>query len=206
MVLYVHVSSEALAAGAGAVRFEDVGPVTVAQVRRWLAATGCDIRVQPVIDLADETAVDAYEVPARLREQQRLRTPASCFPYSAATSRRMDLDHTVPYLSPARGGPPGQTKIGNLGPLTRREHRVKTHSRWRVRQPEPDTYVWRSPYGACFIVTRAGTLNLGDREFGQGVWCAASPTTGRWQAPGSKKADYSWQLSDDPVHLVRVAS
>jgi hypothetical protein len=28
--------------------------------------------------------------------------------------------------SPNRGGPPGQTSVGNLGPLTRSEHRHKT--------------------------------------------------------------------------------
>jgi hypothetical protein len=50
--------------------------------------------------------------------------PASCFPY-AAGARRMDLDHTKPYLPLARGGPPGQTGIHNLGLLSRTEHRIK---------------------------------------------------------------------------------
>ena len=100
----------------------------------------CTITVKPVIDLpAGHTPIDSYQIPARLREQVLLRTPADVFPYAAAVSRRIDLDHTTPYLSPDRGGPPGQTRIGNLGPHVRRTHRLKTHGRWQVRQPEPGT-------------------------------------------------------------------
>jgi hypothetical protein len=66
-----------------------------------------------VIDLpAGQTPVDSYEIPARLREQLQLRNPADVFPYAPAVSRRADLDHTIPYLNPDRGGPPGQTRIG----------------------------------------------------------------------------------------------
>ncbi|HET6626185.1 MAG TPA: hypothetical protein VFG63_07330 [Nocardioidaceae bacterium] len=32
-------------------------------------------------------------------------------------------------------------------PLVRFHHRLKTHGRWRLRQPEPGTYLWRSPHG-----------------------------------------------------------
>jgi hypothetical protein len=89
--------------------------------------------------------VDCYEIPARLREQLQLRYPADVFPYAAGVSRRMDMDHTTPYLSPDKGGPPGQTRIGNLGPHVRRNHRRKTHAGWQVRQPEPGTWLRRSP-------------------------------------------------------------
>ena len=47
------------------------------------------------------------------------------FPYAAGGSRRTDLDHTTPYLHPQRGGPPGQTAVGNLGPLVRYYHRTE---------------------------------------------------------------------------------
>ena len=95
---------------------------------RTLLGDRCRISVKPVIDLpAGHTPVDCYEIPARLREQLRLRYPADVFPYAAGVSRRMDMDHTIPYLSPDKGGPPGQTKIGNLGPHVRRNHRRKTH-------------------------------------------------------------------------------
>ena len=100
--------------------------------------------MQPVIDPQDTPAVDSYEIPRRIREAMFLRMPASCFPYATAT-QHMDLDHTIAYRSPARGGPPRQTGVHSLGPLIRFEHRVKTHDRWRVRQPEPGVWIWRSP-------------------------------------------------------------
>lgn len=177
VVLYMHLSEEALTAGAGVARVEGCGPWTVGQLARFVAGSRSDLRVQPVIDLNDTVPpVDAYEVPDRLRERYRLRSPASGFPFSPTTSRRMDLDHTRPYVEPACGGPPGQTGLGNLAPLSRREHRLKTHSRWRVRQPSADTLVWRTPYGAHFLVTPAGTISLGDGRFARAVWRAADST------------------------------
>ncbi len=48
--------------------------------------------------------------------------PVDSFPYATSASRSGDLDHTTPYRDPDQGGPPGQTRTGNLGPLTRRRH------------------------------------------------------------------------------------
>jgi hypothetical protein len=152
VVLHIHLSQEALWAftdgkrciGGGAARLEGIGPLTLGQVRRFLGDTSCDVRVQPVIDSQDTPPVDGYEIPRRIREAMFLRMPASCFPYANGT-KRIDLDHTKAYLPPARGGPPGQTGVHNLGPLSRLEHRIKTFARWQVRQPEPGVWIWRSP-------------------------------------------------------------
>jgi hypothetical protein len=60
------------------------------------------------------------------------------------------------------GGPPGQTRIGNLGPMTRFAHRVKTFGiGWRLRQPFPGVYLWRSPHGYWFRVDNDGSHPLG---------------------------------------------
>ena len=111
--------------------------------------------MKPVIDLpAGHIPVDCYEIPARLREQLQLRYPADVFPYAAGVSRRMDMDHTIPYLSPDRGGPPGQTRIGNLGPHVRRNHRRKLMPAGRSGNPNPaagygahptDASTWSTP-------------------------------------------------------------
>jgi hypothetical protein len=200
VVLHIHLSHEALWAFTdgkpciigGAARLEGVGPITLGQVRRFLADTGCDVKVQPVVDPQDTPPVDGYEIPRRIREAMFLRMPASCFPY-AAGAHRMDLDHTKSYEPPDRGGPPGQAGVHNLGPLSRfeqteprsrsltstqststsRRTRVKTHSRWRVRQPEPGVWIWRSPHRAYYLVTNAGTHYLGDGPFARKVWRAA---------------------------------
>ena len=182
VLLHIHLSHEALLAatphetalGGGVGRLEGVGPVTLGHVRRFLADTECDVQLQPVIDPQDATPVDGYEIPRRIREAMFLRMPASCFPY-AAGSHRMDLDHTEPYLPPARGGPPGQTGVHNLGPMARLEHRIKTHSRWRVRQPEPGLWIWRSPHHAYYLVSNAGTQYLGSGLFARAIWRVAAP-------------------------------
>ena len=98
-----------------------------------------------------------------------------CFPYTAAISRRIDLDHTIPYPTPTNGGPPGQTRIGNLGPHTRRNHRHKTHGGWQVRQPEPGTWLWRTPHRRIYLVNATGTHPLGNTDYAQAIWRAASP-------------------------------
>jgi hypothetical protein len=183
VVSHIHLSEEALLSyhdrkarfGGGVGRFEGVGLMTLGQVRRFLADTDCDVKVQPVIDLGDTPPVDGYEIPRRIREAMFLRMPASCFPYAAAAGR-LELDHTVAYKPPVRGGPPGQTGVHSLGPLIRFEHGVKTHSRWQVRQPESGVWLWRSPHGAYYLVTNAGTHTLGDGPFARRLWRAAAPT------------------------------
>ena len=67
------------------------------------------------------------------------RTPASAFPWSASLNPRNDIDHTIPYQP---DGPPGQTRLDNLGPHGRSEHRYITAKHIRHRQPEPGTYIW----------------------------------------------------------------
>ena len=170
--VYVHLSAEALTAGTGIARVEDVGPVLLGRLSTLLGGH-CQISLKPVIDLpAGHTPTDAYEIPASLREQLLLRNPADVFPYAATLSRSIDVDHTIPYLSPDKGGPPGQTRLGNLGPHTRHHHRLKTHGRWQVRQPEPGTWLWRSPHRRTYLVNASGTHPLGDSEFAEAIWRA----------------------------------
>ncbi len=81
----------------------------------------------------------------------------------------MDLDHTNPFRvstgSTDATGPPGQTRIGNLGKLTRFEHRIKTHGKgWRHRQPEPGVHYWRTPTGYQFTVDHSGTHRVSTYE------------------------------------------
>jgi hypothetical protein len=68
-------TAEATALSGGVGRLEGVGPVTLGHVRRFLADTACDVRVQPVIDLQDTPPADGYEIPARIREATWSLTP-----------------------------------------------------------------------------------------------------------------------------------
>jgi hypothetical protein len=148
---------------------------------RFLNRAECEIRVMPVIDPEDTPPADGYEIPRRIREAMFLQIPASAFPWGTNTSWWMDLDDTIPYRPPQRGGPPGQTTVDNLGPLSRSEHRLKTPGRWRLRQPVQGLYLWRSLFGGTYLVTNAGTQDLGENDIADAVWREAEPrlhTTG----------------------------
>ncbi|HYI53211.1 MAG TPA: HNH endonuclease signature motif containing protein [Microlunatus sp.] len=169
VVLHVHLTDQSLRAGHGVVRSPD-GPITVEQLRLYLVQSDASVTVRPLIDPADTASADSYEIPLRLRRAMAIRHPRSVFPHSPSTGR-MDLDHTRPWQF---DGPPGQTGMGNLGPLTRSEHRAKTVGRWRSRQPEPGTYLWRSPEGWIAITTNQGTLTLGHGQWATGLWQQAA--------------------------------
>ena len=180
VVLHFHLSDTTVAAGHGVVRPEHGEPTSLEQLKAWLAETGCAVTVRPVLDPADVAAIDAYETPARMREALFTRHPAEVFPFGAGT-RGLDCDHSTPYVPPSLGGPPGQTGLHNLGPLARSSHRVVTFGRWRRRQPEPGTYVFRTPHGYVFVVTNQGSINLGCDAFAADVWRRAKQAPARPQ-------------------------
>ncbi len=166
--LHLHVSDQTVRDGHGVVRTPH-GPITVEQLRHFLGDSCPNVKVHPVYDPAETAAVDSYEIPIALRRAQAIVSTGSIFPFSPATSR-LDLDHTDAYRS---DGPPGQTGMANLGPLTRSEHRAKTVGHWRARQPDPGLYVWRSPEGQIVITTNQGTLVLGGTAFTHHLWRSA---------------------------------
>jgi hypothetical protein len=159
ITLYLHLHADTVTAGNGVARWEGEGPVTASYIRDFLGPYA-RFTVKPVIDPVGLAPVDAYEVPDRHREALHLRTPADVFPYAPNTGRRKQVDHTEPYRPPPRGGPPGQTGLHNLGPLSTFHHRVKTHAGWQLRQPFPGIYLWRTPHGAVYLVDHTGTRQI----------------------------------------------
>ena len=140
-------------------RVEGHGPVTEAWLRQHLGPHARFV-VRPVLDLAGQAPVDAYEIPDRHRRAVQLMTPADTFPWGSSTSRAQQIDHTVPFRHGA-DRPAGQSRVGNYGPMTQSHHRVKTHGAWQVQQPFPGIYVWRDPHGALYLVDHTGTRRLG---------------------------------------------
>ncbi|WP_457109946.1 hypothetical protein [Marmoricola sp. URHA0025 HA25] len=156
-MLYVHTTLEQLAspkyAALGLSRVEDIGAFTRSRLVELLGHEHVSIR--PVLALAGQAPVDAYEVPGRLAEALHLTKPADVFPYASSLSRTLDKDHTVPYEP---DGPPGQTRLDNLGKLTRRHHRVKTHATgWTVAQLPGGRFLWVTPHGRYRITDPSGT-------------------------------------------------
>jgi hypothetical protein len=175
VVLHFHLSDAALRSGHALVRCEDGGPLRLAELVEFLGRTGCQIRIQPVLDPTEVAPVDGYEIPQRLRAAVRARQIADVFPFGTCLSSTMDLDHTERYMPTDYGGPPGQTRLGNLGPMARPGHRAETHGGWAKRQPEPGYLLHRSPSGYLWLVTNQGTLALGRTAFSRAVWEAGAP-------------------------------
>ncbi len=177
VVLHFHLAEAALSEVGALIRPEQGPALSLDQLHEFLSDTGCRVTVRPVVTPADQAPVDGYEIPHRIREAVRLRNLVDVFPYASCASAGMDLDHTVAYRP---GGPPGQTGLHNLGPLSRTSHRhatpgVRAGGHWRKRQPDPGTFLWRSPHGWTYLVTADGTLNLGTTAFARAVWASADP-------------------------------
>lgn len=157
--LVVHIAADTVESTAsGVARVEGLGPLDAATLRRFLADS--HVVVRPVVDLNTVPAVDAYEVPDRLREVVLNRNPVEVFPFSARPARGLDQDHTIPY---DHNAPPGslQTRLDNIGPLSRKVHRAKTARVWQVEQTGCDTFRWTSLHGFRYDVTPDGTFALG---------------------------------------------
>ena len=155
-------------------RLEGHGAVTEEWLRTVLGPHA-RFTVQPVFYPLAQAPVDAYEIPARLRSAVKIISPADCFPWGTCTTEGMDVDHTEAYRprpGPEPGSGPGaalgggQTAIGNLGPLTRTHHRVKTHGRWQHRQPFPGIHLWRDAFGQMYLVDHTGSRTLSGHQHG----------------------------------------
>ena len=162
-VVYVHLHEAALAGAVGGVaRVEDVGPMLYEQVTRLLGHA--DVDVTPVLDLADQTRVNAYEHPEAVKERAHLINVGEVFPHATRVSRKVDNDHPVPWDP---DGPPGQTGDHNVAPLGRTHHRAKTHLPYRLRQLGPGRYLWTTPHGLHRHVDEAGTHVVDDLQANQ---------------------------------------
>lgn len=163
--LHVHLHLDAVngvlsAEGTGHLaRVGGVGPRALRAVEAWLRdlAPGAMVKLTPVIDLADNISVDAYEAPDRLRAQVDERDDCCRFP-RCGRNGRYDLDHIDPYVDPNDGGPPGETSTANLARLCRFHHRVKTHATWTYERVHDAGVLWTSPLGRQYYVDETGTL------------------------------------------------
>jgi hypothetical protein len=124
---------------------------------RALAAGGDWQRI--VTDPLTEQTLDVgrrrYRPPAALDEHVRVRDKTCAAPGCTVPAARADLDHTIAY-HPQPGAPPdtplGGTDAGNLGPLCRAHHRLKTVGGFRLRQIEPGLFEWITPTGHRYLV------------------------------------------------------
>ena len=155
--VFVHLHHDVLTRHTpGIARVEDLGPHLLTQLAQLLGHA--HITLTPVIDLAEQRAVDGYEHPTSMKTRTRLRTPADAFPGSVTITgvghTGVDNDHPVEYDT---NGPPGQTRDANTQPLTRSHHRAKTHLPYMVWIIDTTTKLWCTPNNLWRIVDHHGT-------------------------------------------------
>lgn len=148
--LVVHLNT----ADPGVAEVEGWGALLSQTLPRFLA--GSRVVVRPIVDPTAIRPADSYQVPAEMRFALEQRNPVDVFPFATRPARRCDIDHTAPF----QPGEPGQTRLDNLGPLSRYTHRAKTHGGWRLEQPAPGVYEWTSPMGYRYLVTADGSVRL----------------------------------------------
>ncbi len=119
--------------------------VTPEQLRIWCQQAGTKVTVRPVLDLNENLSTGCYEATDRQKEQAWLIHPTCVFPHCTRPSRGKDTDHILEW-------PLGRTVSGNLAPLCRRHHRLKTHTAWTYRRTGHRTFVWTSPHGHTYQV------------------------------------------------------
>ena len=153
--LVVHLSAEAVAGLDPVGRCETTGrPVLAEQVRDWCGRSETHLSVLPVIDLADHVAVDAYEIPDRLRTRMTQLYTMCVFPWCTHPARSCDADHVIAH---AAGG---ATCDCNLAPLCRRHHRLKTHAGWTYTTVETGVWLWHESHGQQFLRDHHGTRDV----------------------------------------------
>jgi hypothetical protein len=151
--LVVHLRAEELVRGAGG-EIDGIGPITAEHLTELLTACAGRVVVRPVVDLAEPMACAAYQPSPEIAWRVKMRDRTEIFPYSERSAfHRMDLDHTI-----AHGQAGGVTCTSNLGPLSRRVHRAKTHAGFTVTQQEPGVFHWVTPLGRQYWTNCHGTF------------------------------------------------
>lgn len=123
-----------------------------ADLARDLAADGrWQAWVTDAAGAVTATGTTGYVPTAAIARLVRARHPQCRFPGCRQAAVSCDLDHAVPY-------PTGPTTPGNLGPLCRRHHNLKTHAGWRLHvdatslphddeTPAGNGWTWHTPAG-----------------------------------------------------------
>jgi hypothetical protein len=80
VVLHFHLSEAALGTGQGLVRPEDGGPLPLAELMELLGRSGCQVRMQPVLDPTEIAPVDGYEIRSDSGRRSGSARSPMCFP------------------------------------------------------------------------------------------------------------------------------
>lgn len=126
-------------------RLTGYGPITPTTARA-LAAGGTWRRLvtDPLSGQLLDLGHARYRPSTALADHVRARDNTCVRPGCSTPARESQLDHTRPWLADGTGG---GTDADNLGPLCLRDHQVKTHGDFQVKQIRPGIFEWRTPTG-----------------------------------------------------------
>lgn len=133
-------------------------PISADVIREWVADPITKVSIRPILDLLEHQHAGSYEIPARLKEQIRLRDGTCIYPGCHAKALHCQHDHTDPYdhHSPSAGG---QTDSGNLRLLCQLHHNLKTHHGFRYVMLSNGAALWRTPHGLLIRRNSDGTVD-----------------------------------------------
>lgn len=136
---------------------EGYGPIDAETARVLAAGAPSFVRIltHPETGVVLSVGRDSYAVPADLKNWLRVRDETCRFPNCTRPVAHTDADHTRDY---ALGG---ETRDDNLAHLCRRDHNLKHHTRWRVRQLEHGVLEWTSPAGRIYVTRPANGPGAG---------------------------------------------
>ena len=129
------------------------GAIT-ADIARMIAASIASLTVIALDDHGHAVAVGATTYPPRqtIRDHVIAANPTCRFPACRQPARLCELDHRDPFNHTHPGGG-GLTDPGNLDPLCKNNHLLKTHTDWTAVATPADglTLTWTSPTGHHYV-------------------------------------------------------
>ncbi|WP_395310013.1 DUF222 domain-containing protein [Mycobacterium sp. AMU20-3851] len=129
------------------------GAVIPAAMLAELIATGAKVR--PLAEVADLPAERQYRPSTALAAFVRMQSQTCSFPGCSKPAHRCDIDHLTPW-------PAGPTHPGNLRPLCREHHLLKTFrtgpNGWTVTAGPDGSTEWRAPTGHTYVTTAGAAI------------------------------------------------
>ncbi|CDQ46027.1 HNH endonuclease signature motif containing protein [Mycolicibacterium neoaurum] len=126
------------------------GAIIPAHLLTELINTGAKVR--PLNSATDLGSEPRYRPSAKLAAYVRMTAMTCCFPGCGKPAQRCDLDHVTPW-------PAGATHPGNLRPLCREHHLLKTVKVGWTPKAHPDgTTEWTSPSGQTYTTMPLGPV------------------------------------------------
>ncbi|KRD06969.1 hypothetical protein ASE48_13625 [Mycobacterium sp. Root265] len=117
------------------------GAIIPAAMLADLVASGATVK--PLSEIADLPAERQYRPSTALTAFVRMRAMTCSFPGCNRAAHRCDLDHLTPW-------PAGATHPGNLAPLCRLHHLIKTFCGWTPTAQPDGRIQWSAPTGHTY--------------------------------------------------------